>query len=69
MSDHVYKKIEITGTSVTSMEDAVQNAVGHAAKTVRKMRWFEVVEMRGRIDNDKVAEWQVTLKIGFALDD
>ncbi|MBK7187443.1 MAG: dodecin domain-containing protein [bacterium] len=69
MSDRVYKKIEITGTSATSIEDAVKNAVGHAAKTVRNMRWFEVVETRGRIDNDKVAEWQVTLKIGFALDD
>jgi flavin-binding protein dodecin len=69
MSDRVYKKIEITGTSTTSMEDAVKNAVDHAAKTVRKMRWFEVVETRGRIDNDKVAEWQVTLKVGFALDD
>ena len=69
MSDRVYKKIEITGTSTTSMEDAVQNAVVHAAKTVRKMRWFEVVESRGRIENDKVAEWQVTLKIGFALED
>jgi len=69
MSDRVYKKIEITGTSAASMEDAVKNAVDHAAKTVRNMRWFEVVETRGRIDNDKVAEWQVTLKIGFALDD
>ena len=69
MSDRVYKKIEITGTSTTSIEDAVQNAVVHAAKTVRKMRWFEVVESRGRIENDKVAEWQVTLKIGFALED
>jgi hypothetical protein len=47
----------------------VKNAIDHAAKTVRKMRWFEVVETRGRIDNDKVAEWQVTLKVGFALDD
>ena len=69
MSDRVYKKIEITGTSSTSIEDAVKNAIDHAAKTVRKMRWFEVVETRGRIDNDKVAEWQVTLKVGFALDD
>ena len=69
MSDRVYKKIEITGTSPTSIEEAVKHAVDHAAKTVRNLRWFEVVETRGRIDNDKVAEWQVTLKIGFALDD
>lgn len=69
MSDRVYKKIEITGTSAVSIEDAVKNAVARAAKTVRTMRWLEVVETRGRIDDDKVAEWQVTLKIGFALDD
>lgn len=69
MTDRVYKKIEITGTSATSIEDAVKSAVERAAKTVRTMRWFEVVETRGRIDGDKATEWQVTLKIGFALDD
>lgn len=69
MSERVYKKIEITGTSSTSIEEAVENAVAKAAKTVRKMRWFEVTETRGRIDDNKVAEWQVTLKIGFALED
>lgn len=69
MSERVYKKIEITGTSSTSIEEAVENAVAKAAKSVRKMRWFEVTETRGRIDDNKVAEWQVTLKIGFALED
>ncbi len=69
MPDRVYKKIELTGTSTTSLEEAIENAVAHAANTVRKMRWFEVVETRGRIDDGKVAEWQVTLKIGFALED
>ncbi len=69
MSERVYKKIEITGTSATSIEEAVENAVAKAAQTVRKMRWFEVIETRGRIDDNKVAEWQVTLKIGFALED
>ena len=69
MPDRVYKKIEITGTSTSSLEEAVENAIDRAAKTVRKMRWFEVVETRGRIDDGKVAEWQVTVKIGFALDD
>ena len=68
MPDRVYKKIEITGTSTTSLEEAVENAIDRAAKTVRKMRWFEVVETRGRIDDGKVAEWQVTVKIGFALE-
>jgi hypothetical protein len=69
MSDRVYKKIEVTGTSATSIEEAVESAVAKAAKTVHKMRWFEVIETRGRIDDNKVAEWQVTLKIGFALED
>ncbi len=69
MADRVYKKIELTGTSTTSLEEAIENAIAHAAKTVRKMRWFEVVETRGRIDDGKVAEWQVTMRVGFALDD
>ncbi len=69
MSDRVYKKIEVTGTSPTSLEEAVENAISRAAKTVNMMRWFEVTETRGRIDDGKVAEWQVTLKIGFALEE
>ena len=69
MSDRVYKKIELTGTSTTSLEEAIENAIAHASKTVRKMRWFEVVETRGRLDDGKVAEWQVTLKVGFALEE
>lgn len=69
MSDHVYKKIELTGSSATSMEDAVQNALTRAAKTVRSMRWFEVTDTRGDIKDGKVAYWQVTVKIGFTLDD
>jgi dodecin len=69
MPDRVYKKIEVTGTSAKSLEEAVESAVAYAAQTVRNMRWFEVTETRGRIDNGKVAEWQVTLKIGFAIDE
>ena len=69
MTDHVYKKIELTGSSTTSIEDAVNNAVARASKTIRNMRWFEVVETRGHIDDNKVAYWQVTIKIGFTLDD
>jgi flavin-binding protein dodecin len=69
MTDAVYKKIEITGTSDTSIEDAVRNAVTRAAKTVKKMRWFEVIETRGMIDDGKVTQWQVTVKIGFHLID
>ncbi len=69
MSDHVYKVIELTGTSQTSIEDAVQKAIEKAAKTVRQMRWVQVVETRGAIENDKLAHWQVTVKIGFTLED
>ncbi len=69
MSDNVYKKIEIVGTSATSLEDAIQNAVGKAAQTVRRMGWFEVEEIRGAIKEDQVTQWQVTVKIGFTLED
>lgn len=69
MADHVYKKIELTGTSSTTIEDAVQNAVRKAAATVHNLRWFEVDEIRGSIDGASVGQWQVTLKIGFTLDD
>jgi flavin-binding protein dodecin len=69
MSDNVYKKIEVTGSSDKSIEHAIQTAVARAAKTVRQMRWFEVTETRGTIDGDEVDQWQVTVKIGFTLED
>jgi flavin-binding protein dodecin len=69
MSEHVYKIIELTGSSETSLEGAIQNAVARAAKTVRNMRWFQVIETRGHIENGQVAHWQVTIKIGFTLDE
>lgn len=69
MTDHVYKSLELTGSSGTSIEDAIKNAVSRAAKTVHNMRWFEMVGVRGHIENGAVAHWQVTLKIGFALDE
>ena len=68
MSDHVYKKLELVGSSTTSIEDAVMNALTRAQKTIRNMRWFEVVETRGQIVDGKVNEWQVTVKVGFTLD-
>ena len=68
MSDHIYKKIELVGSSETGIEDAVNNAVSRASKTIRNMRWFEVAEVRGQINENKVAHWQVTVKIGFTLD-
>jgi flavin-binding protein dodecin len=65
---HVYKIIDLTGTSSKSIEDAVQSAITIAGKTVRNMSWFEVVETRGAIRENEVYEWQVTLKIGFRIE-
>ena len=69
MSDHVYKKIELVGSSPTSIEEAVTNALTRAAQSVRNLRWFEVTETRGHIVDGKVDHWQVTLKVGFTLED
>jgi hypothetical protein len=69
MSGHVYKHIELTGSSHTSIEDAVSRAIAKASDTVRNIRWFEVLDTRGQVDNGKVAHWQVTLKVGFTLED
>lgn len=69
MTDHVYKKIELTGSSTTGVEDAVKNAIARATKTVRNMRWFEVTDTRGYIEEGEIAYWQVTLKIGFTLEE
>ena len=69
MDEHVYKKIEIVGSSPNGMEEAVRNALSRASKTVRNMRLFEVTETRGYIDDGKIAHWQVTLKIGFTLEE
>ncbi len=68
MSENVYKKIELVGSSPKSIEDAVTNALARAKKTVRNMRWFEVIETRGHIEKGKIDHWQVTLKVGFTLD-
>jgi len=65
---NTYKKIELTGTSGSSVEEAVSAALKKASESVRNMRWFEVTEVRGAIDGDKVSEWQVTLKVGFTVD-
>jgi len=68
MADHIYKTIELAGTSSTSIEDAVQSAIAKAGATVRLMRWFEVLETRGSIEGDRVTQWQVTLKVWFRLE-
>jgi len=69
MQSHVYKQIELTGSSTLGIEDAVSTAIARASKTIRNMHWFQLVETRGHIDGDKVAHWQVTIKVGFTLED
>ena len=70
MPEHVYKKIEIVGSSEKGYEDAVRNALARAKKTMRNLRWFEVTETRGNVDDDgNVGDWQVTLKVGFTLEE
>lgn len=69
MSDHIYKKIELVGSSREGIEQAVHNAVERAGKTLRQMRWFEVTETRGHIVEGKIDHWQVTIKAGFTLEE
>ena len=69
MTNHIYKKIELTGSSSASMQEAIENAIAKASKTLHDLRWFEVVETRGYIEQGKIAHWQVTIKVGFTLDD
>lgn len=66
---HVYKTVELTGSSTEGSDDAVRTAIERAAKTIRHMDWFEVLETRGHLDNGKIAHWQVTIRIGFRLED
>jgi flavin-binding protein dodecin len=68
MADHVYKIIELTGSSSKSVEAAVENAVARAAQTVRNMRWLQVTETRAHLEDNKIAHWQVTVKIGFTME-
>ena len=69
MANHVYKLIELAGSSPNSIEEAVNNAITKAGESIRNMRWFEVLETRGQIDNAKVQHWQVTIKVGFTIED
>ena len=69
MPDHVYRIIEVAGSSQTSIEDAIQNAVGRASRTLRQVSWFEVLQTRGQVENGKIASYQVVLKVGFTLED
>jgi dodecin len=67
MPEHTYRKIELTGSSSVSIQAAIENAIAKAAESIKDMRWFEVVETRGHIEHNKVAHWQVTIKVGFTL--
>jgi dodecin len=68
MEDHIYKKVELTGSSTISSDDAVVKAIARASKSIRNIHWFEVVETRGLVEKGKVAHWQVTIKAGFTLE-
>jgi dodecin len=69
MSDHVYKTIELTGSSTVGVDDAVRRAIERASKSMHNLRWFEITQVRGHIDGGAVAHWQVTIKVGFTLDE
>ena len=69
MDDHVYRVIQLIGTSEKSISDAIEQAVARASKTLRDLRWFEVVEARGSIEGGRVSQYQVTLKVGFTIGD
>lgn len=69
MSNHVYKVIELVGSSPAGSDEAVRNALARAASTMRNLRWFEVVETRGHIEDGAIAHWQVTVKVGFTVDE
>ena len=68
MPSHVYKLIELTGSSTAGIQDAIENAIAKASVTVRNIHWFQVIETRGHVEAGKVAHWQVTLKVGFTLE-
>jgi len=68
MSEHIYKKVELVGSSPNGFEEAIKNALARAGKTVRNMRWFEVTETHGKIDAGRASQWQVTVKVGFTLE-
>jgi flavin-binding protein dodecin len=67
LSDHIYKKLELTGSSTIGTDDAIQNAISKANESIQHMDWFEVVETRGHIQDGAIAHWQVTIKVGFRL--
>jgi flavin-binding protein dodecin len=69
MPEHIYKTVELTGSSNVGIDDAIQRAISRASKTLQNLRWFEVTQVRGNIEEGHVAHWQVTLKVGFTLEE
>ena len=69
MPEHIYKTVELTGSSSVGSDDAIRKAVARASKTLHNLRWIEVTQVRGQIENDTVAHWQVTMKVGFTLEE
>ena len=69
MTDHVYKSLELTGSSKTGSDDAIRTAIERASVSMRNIRWFEVLETRGHVEDGRVAYWQVTVKVGFTLEE
>ena len=69
MSGHIYKLVELAGSSPTSIEDAVQTAIARASKTLRNIHWFQIIETRGSVTGGKIEHWQVMLKVGFTLEE
>lgn len=69
MTNHVYKSVELTGSSTTSCDDAIRNAIQRASRTIRNIKWFQVIETRGHVEDGNIAHWQVTLKAGFTLEE
>ena len=69
MSDHIYKIVELVGSSPTSIEDAIQGAIARASSTIDNIRWFEVTDTRGHVEGGKISHYQVTIKVGFTLKD
>lgn len=69
MTNHVYKSLELTGSSTKSSDDAIRAAIARASKSMRNIKWFQVMETRGYVEGGDVADWQVTIKVGFTLED
>jgi dodecin len=69
MSDHVYKTVELIGSSKISSDEAIRAAIARASETVRQLRWFQVTDTRGHIEDGRIAHWQVTVKVGFTLEE